>query len=166
MAAGRLVLSCVYTFDYRGPGPERWTETVRNLIVTEGLDFILEAMFHGGPQVSPWRVGLIDNAGFTAITSDDTAAAHPGWAELTSYAGDRPPLAPVSVAGGTLITVEAVAFLRSLAGVVRGAFIASEPGKLSAAGTLWSATAFGTARSVKAAGTLSVSVTLTAAGGG
>jgi len=45
---------------------------VPNGIVDEGLNHILDTEFHGSSQIGTWYIGLVDNSGFTAFSSDDT----------------------------------------------------------------------------------------------
>lgn len=89
-------LSSLYTVDcFDRHGVLRWTETVRNLVVDEGLDDILNKYLKGSSYTASWFVGLVDNAGFSAIAAGDTAAgiaASPGnaWDELTNYSEGEP----------------------------------------------------------------------------
>lgn len=161
-----LRLVSLWHFDYHDPATgERWEESVWNLITTEGLNAILSTMFNAGPQSSAWYMGLIANSGFDEILVTDTAAAHAGWDEFLEYLGQRQPLAPLSVAGGIVITTSPLQFTFTTADTVRGGFVINDQAKTGTTGTLWSATSFGTPRQVKQGASLTVRWTLTAAGG-
>lgn len=60
-----------------------------NGIVNEGKDKLLNVMFDGTAAITSWYLGLIDNAGFTALAADDTYddinQAGNGWDEFTLY---------------------------------------------------------------------------------
>lgn len=60
-----------------------------NGIVNEGKDKLLNVMFDGTAAITVWYLGLIDNASFAALASDDTYddinQAGNGWDEFTLY---------------------------------------------------------------------------------
>ena len=59
---------------------------LKNGVVNEGKDSILTSYFFNTAPPALWYLGLIDNAGFTALDdANDTAASHAGWAEATGY---------------------------------------------------------------------------------
>jgi len=71
---------------YDKDGNLKWREYIHNFVVNEGLDKLLDIMFHADTQVNPFYVGLA-GAGTKAIT--DTLASHAAWSEITTYTGDR-----------------------------------------------------------------------------
>ena len=114
-----------------------------NLITNLGKDDILNIMFHGDSQIDPWFIGLIDNAGFSAVDVTDIMSSHSGWAELTSYdeatrvewVEDAASLQAIS--NTTLAT-----FTISATVSVKGIFVTSNSTKAGTTGTLWAATTF------------------------
>ena len=60
-----------------------------NGITNEGKNKLLDVMFHGGTPVTTWWLGMIDNAGYTALAATDTYAnigqSGNQWAEFTGY---------------------------------------------------------------------------------
>lgn len=76
---GVFTLTC---FDAKGR--EKWSDTMHNLVTTEGLQHILDILFVSATtQVDPWYVGLTDSA--PSAAAGDTLASHGGWTELTEY---------------------------------------------------------------------------------
>lgn len=66
-------------------GNFKWKETIKNLVTTQGLNYIMEAGFRSGTAYANWYVGLKDTG---APAAGDTAANLPssnGWAEYTEY---------------------------------------------------------------------------------
>jgi len=70
----------------KATGEVKWRATIQNLVVTEGLNAILETMFGTFPKPSAYYLGLIEGA--TAPVAGDTLASH-GFTEYTGYTGDR-----------------------------------------------------------------------------
>src|SRR5713101_1673840 len=58
-----------------------------NDIVNEGKNDIFNVYFFSGTQTATasWFVGLINNAGFSALNAADVMNSHAGWAEFTTY---------------------------------------------------------------------------------
>lgn len=67
-------------------GNIKQTTEAENLVVNQGLNNMLDITFHGTSQTNPWYVGLKDTG---TIAAADTLASHAGWAEFTSYTGNR-----------------------------------------------------------------------------
>lgn len=123
----------------------------KNLAVNAGKNYLLDAAFNGITQITTWYFGLIDNNGFTAIASTDVMNSHPGWTEWQSYSETtrqtwNKSAQPTSTE--TITTVTAAVFTMSAAGILAGAFIASNSTKGGTSGTLWSAGQFAATVSV------------------
>ena len=62
---------------------------IKNGIVNEGKDKLLNVMFDGSTQITTWYLGLIDNANFTALAAtdnyDNIDQAGNGWDEFKNY---------------------------------------------------------------------------------
>lgn len=114
-----------------------------NGIVDVGLNHILETQFNGGTPVTSWHMGLINNAGFTALSNADTMASHSGWAEATVYdQTDRPEWTAGTATGRAITNSTTVDFTMNATATIRGVFIASNLTKGGTTGILWATAAF------------------------
>lgn len=77
-------LGGVFTVTCRdNDGRVKWVARAPNLVVTEGLQSLLDVYLLSGTQLTSWYVGLTD--GTPTVASDDTLSSHTGWAEVTAY---------------------------------------------------------------------------------
>lgn len=145
-------------------GISRWRDGFANMVVTVGKNDLLTQYFKGSGYTASWAVGLVDNAGFSAIAAGDTMTSHGGWSESTAYANaSRPGLILGSASGGAIDNSASVAsFSINTTATIRGAFVANNNTKGGTSGTLYSAGAFAATRSVASGDTLNVTVTLSA----
>lgn len=67
-------------------GKKVWEENIKNRVVNEGLDDVLDKYFKGSSYDASHYMGL---KGAGAVAAADTLASHTGWSELTEYDGDR-----------------------------------------------------------------------------
>jgi hypothetical protein len=137
----------------------------KNGITNEGKDHLLDSTFDAATQVTSWYIGLIDNAGFTALAAADTHASHGGWSESTAYdEAARPEWAPGAAASQSITNATARDFtIDTNSTVINGVFIASIATKGStAAGTLWSTASFSAVRNVDDNDVLSIDYTVNA----
>lgn len=137
-ASGRWVFEC------RGPdGAKKWTATTpKNLVVDQGLDYLIDAGLSGGSQVSSWYLGLINAT--PVIASSNTMASHSPWIEVQNYdEAVRPLFIDDGVSSQTVTNSASPAvFTMNASVVVGGAFLVSDNVKGGAAGVLYSASAF------------------------
>lgn len=159
-----LPVGGLFQFSYRDPKSRKrdWDFYVDNAVTTEGLNYLLDANFRGGTQQPLWYLGLIDNAGFSALDPTDTHAAHTGWGEFTGiYFGLRPQWNVVTAANsGQLASSSVSVFQITANGSVRGAFVASRQATGTGSGAiLYSTAAMSAGMSVSNGGTLSVTYT-------
>lgn len=79
---GRFKIQC---FDLNGG--LKWEDVAENLVVNEGLDYILECLFESGMSAfsppDPWYVGLTD--GTPTVAAADVMNSHAGWVEVVAY---------------------------------------------------------------------------------
>lgn len=134
----------VYTIETIKDGKVVDTETVHNLIPTEGINYLINAGLKGTTPITSWYIGLYEGV-YTPVAGD-TAATFPGSAtELTAYAeATRQALVLGTVATGA---ADNTASLASFTGntngkYARGGFVVSAPTKGAATGTLISAVQF------------------------
>ena len=139
---------------------------VPNGIVDVGLNHVLEDHFHAGTQITTWYIGLIDNAGFTALAAADTMSSHAGWAENTNYSnGTRPQWSCGAASGRQITNAVTVDFNMNADGLtIKGLFVCGGTGastKGASTGTLWATAAFGSNVALNNGDTLKVTYTVT-----
>ena len=159
-------LSSVYRFECFGvDGNLKWMEEVPNIVVTAGLNELLDKTFKASGFTAAWYVGLVDNASFSAYAAGDIMSSHAGWLESTAYSNaNRPTLTLGSISGGSVNNSAAKAsFNINATATIKGAFVVNENTKGGSTGTLYSEASFSANRSVISGDTLNVTVTLTAA---
>jgi hypothetical protein len=151
---------------YDGAGNFKWKEEIKNLVTTEGLNYVLDSGFDNGTQITTWYVGLKDTG---APAANDTAAnlGAQAWTEYTEYdQAVRQTLVLGTVSGGSIDNSAGPASftIGSPAPDVYGAFIVDDntKGGQSPATVLYGVGDFGAAKVVDPDDTLNVTVTLTA----
>lgn len=76
---GRFEVECF------GPdGQLKWQDSFENLVVTEGLEYILGILLKGETPSDPWYIGLTDGTP-TVDAGDSLTGTHAGWTEVTAY---------------------------------------------------------------------------------
>lgn len=126
-----------------------WVDEGPNLIVTTGRNKLLDETLSGSGYTAAWHMGLIDNAGFSAIAAADTMASHAGWAEADEYdEATRETLAFSAASSGSKATSAAASFTISASITVNGVFIASSSAKNESASILFAAKSFSATRAV------------------
>jgi hypothetical protein len=131
-----------------------------NGIVDEGKDKLLDVMFDGATQISTWYLGMIDNAGFTALADDDTYddidQAGNGWDEFTSYTDGnnggntttRPQWGPDPASAQSITNSTVAVYDITGSGTVKGIFAVGggaapqTKGDHAAGSTLWATALF------------------------
>ena len=154
-----------FRYDVECVGPDgavKWRETFFNPVTTAGKNDLLTNYFKGSAYTAAFYVGLIDNAGFTAVAATDTAAAHAGWTESSVYtAGTRPALTLGTASAGSIDnSASKASYAINGAATINGAFVITNSTKGGTTGVLYSAASFGATRTVANSDTLNVQVTL------
>jgi hypothetical protein len=139
-------------------GNIKWEENEKNIIVTAGLNHVLDVEFHAVTQVTAWYIGL--KASGTPIAAD-TMSSHSSWAELTGYAGNRKEWTEGAASSGSMTNSSSVDFAVNATATVAGAFL--NTAATGTSGTLYGVVDFSSARAVINGDTLQVTVTVTAA---
>ena len=131
------------------------------MFTTEGINKTLDVAYDGAAQPT-WYVGLIDDSGFTVISSADTAASHAGWTENQDYtAGTRPAWGPDAASGGSITNGTLVDFAMNATADIRGYFVISDNVKGGTSGTILLAKQFDEGvQSVTSGDTIRVTVTV------
>jgi hypothetical protein len=139
-------------------GNIKWEEDNKNIIVTAGLNHILDVQFHATTQVTAWYIGL---KGAGTPVAADTMASHSSWAELTGYAGNRKEWTEGAASSGSMTNGSSVDFTINATATVAGAFL--NTAATGTGGTLYGVVDFSSSRAVIDGDTLQVTVTVTAA---
>lgn len=134
--------------------------SIKNGIVTQGKNSLLDSQFRAQTQITAWYTGLIDNSGWTAESASDTLSSHSGWSEFTSYTGNRIQWSPGAASSGSITNSSTMDFAITGTGTIKGIFICSASSGTS--GTLWSTADFPSTIAVANGDTLKVTYTLNA----
>lgn len=141
----------------------RWRDSFWNIVVTVGLNTLLDYTFKTGSGGTPaWYVGL---KGMGTMVAGDTMASHAGWSELTPYSdSNRPTFTPGTIASGAVDNSASKAvFNINASSTIYGCFLSSNNTKGGTTGLLYGGGDFGSSRSVINGDTLNVTITLTQA---
>lgn len=140
---------------------DRWEDA--NLVVNEGLNAVLDIMFHGSTQISTWYVGLFEGnytpvATVTAATITSAATECTAYDEATRVAYDEAAAASQSITN----SASKATFTFNATKTIYGAFLVSASAKSATSGTLFSAARFSTSKAVVDDDQLLVTYTLAA----
>lgn len=138
----------------------KWKDQFRNIVVTTGLNILLDSTIKTGVSSPAWYVGL---KGTGSMVAGDTMASHAGWAEITPYSdSNRPAFTPGTITSGAVDNSASKAvFNCNATSTVYGCFLVNNNTKGGTTGTLYGGGDFGASRSVVNGDTLNVTVTLT-----
>lgn len=106
----------------------------------EGVTYLAARGFLGAAAYPLFYIGLINDAGFSALAATDRHVSHPGWAEWTALFGGTRVVWNPSPAAGALLDAPNAVLSVTAAGLVRGAFLASTPTIGTASGQIIYAT--------------------------
>ncbi len=159
-----LVIGGYFDIDHVRGGEviESWREN--NLVVNEGLDSVLDIMFHAATQISTWYIGLFE-ANYTPVATVTAATITAASTECTAYDETTRQEYVEAAASSQSITNSAsrATFTFNATKTIYGLFLASASAKSATSGKLFSAARFGTAKSVVDDDQLLVTYTLGAA---
>lgn len=116
-----------------------------NDVTIVGKNHLLDVVFGKGTpvtQVDPWYIGLVNNSPSPVFAEADTLASHSGWAEFSSYSGNRKAWDDADSANKIKGTTTVSTFTMSGSGTINGIFIASVDTGTS--GILWATGSFDT----------------------
>ena len=135
-----------------------------NLVVNEGLDAILNIMFHGSTQITTWYIGLFEG-NYTPVATVTAATIVAAATECTAYSQSTRQAYDEAASSGQSITNSAsrATFTFNASKTIYGAFLTSLATKSGTTGTLLSAAKFGTSKSVESGDELLLTYTFTAA---
>jgi hypothetical protein len=143
-------------------GKEKWRELNDNLIVTVGLNDLLDKYFKGSSYTAAWYIGLKGTG--TALAAD-TMSSHSSWAVDANYSESVRQTLTLGTpsAGSVSNSASKATFSINATTTIYGAFLTSSNTKSGTAGTLYGVVDFGSSRAVISGDTLEITVTLTAA---
>ena len=143
-------------------GKEKWRELNDNLIVTVGLNDLLDKYFKGSSYTAAWYIGLKSTG--TALAAD-TMSSHSSWAVNVTYSESVRQTLTLGTPSAGSVDNSASKATFSINGTttIFGAFLTSSNTKSGTSGTLYGVVDFGSSRAVISGDTLEITVTLTAA---
>ena len=158
-----LTITGAYTVEcFDADGNLKWSEAIKNLVVTVGKNSMLDEYFAGTTYSAAWYLGLVDGASSPTYNAADTMASHAGWSEFTSYSESTRPAPTWSAASSGSKATTATSFSINGSGTVAGAFMTTDDTISGTSGTLYSAGNFsGGSRTVANGDTLNVTYTAT-----
>lgn len=147
-------------------GREKWRDTIDNLVVNAGLNYILDAGLSGGTPITSWFIMLISAS--PTVAAADVMNSHGGWTEVTAYdEANRQAWTDGGVSSQSVDNVgnEAVFTISADSTDIGGAALTSSNTKSGTTGTLYAAGAFSAGnKSLDDGDTLTVTLTATASG--
>lgn len=124
-------------------GVEKWRDTIDNIVVNAGLDYLLDAGLSGGTPITAWYLGL--TSATPTVAAGNTMPSHAGWTEVTDYSeANRPAWTDGGVSSQSVSNSGSPAdFTINADGTdIGGAFLTSNNTKGGTTGTLYAAGAF------------------------
>ena len=163
IAKSKLGYDGTYHVEHRRNGICIHRQPVENLVVNEGLDYLLGSGMAGVTQISAWYLGIFET-NYTPA-DDDTAANIAGrCTESTAYDEGARPLFDYAAVDTQVLTNAATraVFTCNATKTMYGLFLVSLATKQGTTGTLVSVAKFVTARPVLSGDELLVTYTMTA----
>lgn len=121
----------------------------KNATCLAGVNDILSVYLGAGTQKTVWYLGLIDNAGFSTLSTADTMASHGGWTESATYSeGVRQTWTPSAVSGQSITNPTAAVFSINGTVTLQGAFLVSNSTVSGTSGILWATGSFQSTQSM------------------
>lgn len=166
----KFLVSAVYTTEcYGKDGKLKWKDVSHNTCTAEGLNRLLDVMFHGTTQIATWYIGLFES---NTTPADGTTYATPVFTESTAY-DEANRVAFNEAAASSKVTTNSAnkaVFTMNDTKTIYGAFLcgggtgADTKGDTAGGGVIFNAAQFSSgSKSVVNDDVLNVTVTLTAA---
>ncbi len=165
MVNSKFNLSTNYNIDCIRDGIVVWTINKDNLVVNEGLEYVMGRTFGDADQVE-WRIGLLTES---SVSPGDTMAIHQyAFVEFLGTTNKNRPVATFVDSGTELnkysYTAPDVQVMIAAAGYLTGAFMTSGVVKGEEIGILYGVADFPAGRSVIPGDALIITVKVTAQG--
>ena len=122
-----------------------------NLVTNEGLDDVLDIMFHAATQITTWYIGVFEG-NYTPVASVTAASVTADSTECTAYDEATRQAYVEAAASSQSITNSAsrATFTFNATKTIYGAFLASASAKSATTGSLFSISRFASSKSVVA----------------
>jgi len=126
---------------------DEWED--HNLVVNEGLNSLLNIMFHGSTQIGTWYVGVFEG-NYTPVATVTAASITADSTECTAYDETARVEYNEAAAASQSITNSAnkATFTFNATKTIYGAFLVSASAKSATSGTLFSAARFSSSKAV------------------
>lgn len=169
MFSEKPTIGSTWIFECRDKyGNLKWTEDIHNVVTNEGLNSLLDIMFHGSTQITTWYVLLFNT---DTTPSAGTTYATPVFTESTDYDEATRPAYVEAAASGQSITNNAnkavftISTTTSIYGgaLVGGGTAAATKGNVAGGGKMFCAAKFSSVKNVVDDDTISVTITISAA---
>jgi hypothetical protein len=120
-----------------------------NLVVNEGLNALLDIMFHGSTQITQWYLGVFE-ANYTPVSTVTAATITAASTECTAYASATRPTYDEAAAASQVTTNSAsrASFVFNATKTIYGGFLVSSSTKSGTSGTLFAAAQFSSSKAV------------------
>jgi hypothetical protein len=163
-----LAIAQRYAVAYRHPllPQTNWDDVIHNLVPNVGLNAMLDILYGSTSKWTNLYVFLVDGGTSPTYAAADTMGSHAGWTEIVPYSDTNRPAATFGSASGQSISNSGSVANFTINGTatVAGCGIVTNNTKSGTTGTLVGVGSFtGGNRAVASGGTLSVTVTATAA---
>lgn len=126
---------------------DEWEDT--NLVTNEGLDHVLDVIFHGGTQVTTWYLGVFEG-NYTPVATVTAATITAASTESTAYDETTRQAYVEAAPSSQSITNSAskATFTFNATKTIYGAFLGSASAKSATTGTLLAAARFTSSKAV------------------
>ena len=153
----------VFEHDVRRNGVLLGAQRDPNIVVNEGLDYVLNVAYRNQAALANWYIGIF-KGNYTPVAGDTAANIASNSTEASDYdEGTRQAWTIVAPASQQLTnTASKATFTINASITAYGAFLISDSAKQGTAGTLNSASRFAASRSLVATDELLITYTLTA----
>jgi len=155
---------------YDKHGKLKFTDHAENCCTAEGLNKLLDVMFHGVTAIATWYIAIYENTSPSYTPADGNTYAVPGYVEVTAYdEATRPEFVEAAASGKSMtnsankatFTMNATKTLLG-ASLVGGGSPANGKGDTGGGGVLYAAANFTSGKPVESGDTFKVTCTLTA----
>lgn len=163
MPIAALLMGGRFQIDHLRNGEIISSEECKNLVTNEGLDHILNTVFHGSAQITTWYLALFEG-NYTPVATLTAATFTAAATENTTYDETVRQDYVEAASAGQSITNSAnkATFTMNATKTIYGAGLVSASAKSATTGTLMSAARFGAAKAVVAADQLLLTYTFAA----
>lgn len=165
----KVKLGGVFDVKCFGPNGElKWQDRAKNLVVNEGLDYLLGILLKGSVASDPWYIGLTDGTP-TTDAGDSLTGTHGGWTEVTAYTeGTRQEFVDDALSSQSVdnSSSKAAFSINSNSTTIGGAFLADDSTQGSNGTLLCAAPFSGGDKTADSGDTLEVQYTFSAADDG